>query len=163
MTISADTPGAGLWRDPARLLALGFGAGCAPFAPGTFGTLFAAALYWFARWLPAPDYALLTLALFGVGVWACGRTARALETHDHPAIVWDEVAAYFLTMTAAPVGLGWMALGFVAFRIFDILKPWPVRAADEHLPGGFGIMADDALAGAYAWLVVQGTAWFMGV
>ena len=82
-------------------------------------------------------------------------TARHLGVHDHPGIVWDEFVGYWLTMTAAPLTWQWLLLGFCLFRVFDILKPWPIRQVDRRVGGGFGIMLDDVLAGVFAWLVLQ--------
>ncbi|HXH03000.1 MAG TPA: phosphatidylglycerophosphatase A [Candidatus Competibacteraceae bacterium] len=143
-------------RDPGHCLALGCGSGLAPKAPGTCGTLAAIPLYLVLAGLPLSAYLLAALALFTLGVWLCGRTARALRVHDHPAIVWDEVVGYVLTMAAAPAGWPWWLAGFLLFRLFDILKPWPVRLADRRVHGGLGIMLDDALAAGYAWLALQG-------
>lgn len=155
MTTSPERAGARLWRNPVHFLALGFGAGCAPRAPGTFGTLAAIPLYWLARDLSLPRFLLLTALMFAVGVWLCDRTARDLGVHDHPSIVWDEIVGYFITMIAAPVGWLWVGIGFGLFRVFDILKPWPIRTVDRQVGGGFGIMADDVLAGICAWLILQ--------
>lgn len=159
MTTSVETsldPAAPSWHNPLHFLALGFGSGCAPKAPGTFGTLVAVPMVWLAQPLSPAWYALLTLVLFVLGIWFCDRTARDLGVPDHPAIVWDEIVGYFITMIAAPTGWVWLLVGFVLFRIFDILKPWPIRLIDRQIHGGFGIMADDVLAGAFAWLVLQG-------
>jgi phosphatidylglycerophosphatase A len=145
-------------RNPAHLLSFGFGSGLAPKAPGTFGTLAAVPLYWLCRDLALAPYLALVMAAAFLGVWLCDYTAEALGVHDHPAIVWDEVVGYFITMTAAPSGWQWLLLGFVLFRLFDILKPWPIRWIDRHVHGGLGIMLDDILAGALAWLVLQGVA-----
>ena len=139
-----------LLRDPAHLLALGFGTGCVPIAPGTFGTLAGVLIYLPFRNLSLTYYALLTLALFALGIWLCRRTAAALGVHDHPAIVWDEVVGYLITMTMAPPGWIYVVLGFVLFRFFDILKPWPVSWLDRHVHGGLGIMLDDAGAAVMA-------------
>ena len=144
-----------LLKDPGHFLALGFGAGCAPLAPGTFGTLIAMPFCWLALRLPLSLYAGLTLLMALLGVYLCKRTSHALGGQDHPAIVWDEFVGLFLTMLAAPPGWYWLLLGFVLFRFFDILKPWPVSVADQNLKGGFGIMMDDILAAVYAWLVLQ--------
>ncbi len=149
-------PCARVFRDPVHFLALGFGSGCAPKAPGTFGTLAAIPLYVLAQPLLLWAYLLLTVAGFALGVWICDRTARDLGVHDHPAIVWDEVVGYFVTMIAAPPGGWWLVIGFALFRFFDILKPWPIRQADRRIGGGFGIMFDDVLAAGYAWLCLQG-------
>jgi len=155
---NAEKPCARVFRDPIHFLALGFGAGCAPKAPGTFGTLAAIPLYLLAQPLPLWAYLLLTTLGFIVGIWICDRAARDLGVHDHPAIVWDEVVGYFVTMIAAPAGWLWIVIGFVLFRVFDILKPWPIRRADQRIGGGFGIMFDDLLAAGYAWLVLQALA-----
>lgn len=144
-----------VFRDPVHFLALGFGAGCAPQAPGTFGTMAAIPFYLLMQPLPLWMYAAITVASFVLGVWLCGRTAKDLGVHDHPAIVWDEVVGYWITMLAVPPGWLWVGLGFLLFRCFDILKPWPIRAADRNIGGGFGIMFDDVLAAVYAWLVLQ--------
>lgn len=150
-----------VFRDPVHFLALGFGSGCAPKAPGTFGTLAAIPLYLLMQPLPLGIYLLLTMAGFVLGVWICDRTARDLGVHDHPAIVWDEVIGYWMTMIAAPPGGLWVIAGFALFRLFDILKPWPIRQVDQQVGGGFGIMFDDALAAGYAWLVLQSLAWLL--
>ncbi len=143
-----------LLRDPGHFLALGFGSGLAPRAPGTFGTLAAIPVYLLFLQLPWLGYLLATLAAFALGVYLCGRTAAALGVHDHPGIVWDEVVGYLLTMAFAPPGWLWVLLGFVLFRLFDILKPWPIRVLDRSVHGGFGIMIDDVLAGLFAALVL---------
>ena len=158
MSADLPCPCARVFRDPVHFLALGFGSGCAPKAPGTFGTLAAIPLYLLAQPLPLWAYLALTILGFVVGIWLCDRTARDLGVHDHPAIVWDEVVGYFFTMIAAPAGWLWIVLGFVLFRVFDILKPWPIRRADQRIGGGFGIMFDDLLAAGYAWICLQGIA-----
>lgn len=147
--------------DPRHFFALGMGSGLSPKAPGTLGTLVAVPLYLLLQGLPLWSYLLLVLAAFLLGVWLCEVTARNLGVHDHPGIVWDEFVGYWLTMAAAPQGWQWLVLGFVLFRLFDIVKPWPIRQADRHLGGGFGIMFDDVLAGVYAWLVLKALAFFI--
>jgi phosphatidylglycerophosphatase A len=151
-----------LLRDPGHLLALGFGSGLAPRAPGTFGTLVAIPVYLLCALLPQMIYLLVVVAAFVLGVYLCGRTARALGVHDHPGIVWDEVVGYLLTMAWAPSGWLWVVVGFICFRIFDILKPWPIRVLDRSVHGGFGIMIDDVLAGGLAALCLAGIAWALG-
>ncbi len=142
-------------RNPVHLLAFGFGSGCAPFAPGTFGTLAAVPVYLLLSYLPLAGY-LIVLALVSLaGIWICGQTAKDLGVHDHGGIVWDEFAGFFLTMMAAPAGLLWIGIGFLLFRLFDIWKPWPIRWADRQVGGGLGIMLDDLIAGAYAWILLQ--------
>lgn len=152
-TPKIDIPVA-LLRDPGHFLALGFGSGLMPRAPGTAGTVVAVPLYLLCVQLPFWAYGTVLLLAFLLGIYICGRTARALGVHDHPAIVWDEVIGYGLTMAWAPAGWGWVLLGFVAFRVFDILKPWPIQVLDRRLGGGLGIMLDDVLAGLAAAAVL---------
>jgi phosphatidylglycerophosphatase A len=157
ITSRRNIPPRKVLRNPILLLAFGFGSGCLPKAPGTFGTLVAIPLYILARFfLPAhAGFAVLTLLLFIAGIWLCERASRILRVHDHPGIVWDEIVGYFITMIAAPPGWIWIIAGFILFRIFDILKPWPVSLVDKQIEGGFGIMADDVMAAVYAWLSLQ--------
>lgn len=145
-----------LLRDPGHCLALGFGSGLLPRAPGTFGTLVAVPLYLLCMQLTTPLYLLIVLGAFGLGVYLCGRTARALQVHDHPAIVWDEVVGFLIAMAWAPPGWLWVLVGFLTFRLFDILKPWPIRSLDRRLGGGLGIMLDDVLAGLAAAGIIWG-------
>ena len=140
---------------PSGFLALGFGSGLAPVAPGTAGTLAAIPVYLLLQHLAIPVYAAVTAMLFLVGLPVCGWTARKLGVHDHPAIVWDEVVGYLVTMFAAPAGWQWVLAGFVLFRLFDVAKPWPIRWCDRQVHGGLGIMLDDLLAGIMAALVLQ--------
>jgi phosphatidylglycerophosphatase A len=146
---------AGFWRHPAHLLACGLGAGAAPYAPGTFGTVVGVALFLLLPPWSVPIYILATLLLFAAGVWLCGVTARDFGVHDHSGIVWDEVVGYLVTMIAAPAGWQWIVTGFVLFRLFDVLKPWPIAWVDKRVGGGFGIMIDDLLAGAFSWVCLQ--------
>jgi len=130
--------------------ALGFGSGLAPRAPGTAGTLAAVPLAVGMKLLPAVVFWPLLLLFFLAGIHFCGVASRRLGQHDPGAIVWDEMVAYCLTVAFLPLHWAWFAAGFVLFRLFDILKPWPVRLADRRFKGGFGIMADDILAAVYA-------------
>lgn len=152
MTISR--PDRRLLADPGHLLSLGFGTGLVPLMPGTFGTLIGVLLYLPLQGLPLWLYLLLTLLLFALGMPLCERTAHWIGLHDHPAIVWDEVVGFLITMSLAPAGWPWIVVGFVLFRFFDILKPWPIRQLDRTVTGGFGIMFDDAVAGLYAGAVL---------
>lgn len=148
-----------LWlKSPTHFLSFGFGSGLAPVAPGTFGTLAAVPLYYLLRPLPATAYVIVAALLFAIGISVCTRTTRALGVHDHSAIVWDEVVGFLLTMTAAPAVWWAPVVGFVGFRLFDILKPWPIRWIDRRVEGGLGIMLDDVLAAVPAWAMVQATA-----
>lgn len=142
-------------KKPVHCVALGFGAGYAPRAPGTVGTLVGIPFYLLAVQLPWAAYALVLLGLFLAGVWICDRAARDAGVHDHPAIVWDEVVGYMVTMLLMPPQWYWVVGGFLAFRFFDVLKPWPIRWVDRRVAGGFGIMVDDVLAGLFAAAVLQ--------
>ncbi len=144
-----------LLTDPGHLIALGFGAGCAPRAPGTFGTLIGMALYLGLHGLPLAGYLAATAAVIVLGIVVCGRAARRLGVHDHPSIVWDEVAGYLVTMCGVPTGWAWVLAGFLLFRLLDIAKPWPIRWFDRRVSGGLGIMADDLVAGLVAMAVLQ--------
>jgi phosphatidylglycerophosphatase A len=140
---------------PAHWIAFGGGAGLAPFAPGTFGTLLAIPLYMLmVAYLDAPLFLAATTALFALGVWACGVTGRALGVADHGGMVWDEAVAFLLVLFFTPAVLAWQAVAFVLFRVFDILKPAPIRYFDRTVKGGFGVMFDDLLAAGYTLLVL---------
>jgi phosphatidylglycerophosphatase A len=143
------------FRDPIQFLAFGFGSGLAPKAPGTAGTLVAIPLYLLMSQLSLPLYTLLTLAACIVGIWICGEASKKLKVHDHPGIVWDEFAGFWITMWALPVSWFTVVLGFAVFRFFDIVKPWPIRFYDRNLGGGLGIMLDDILAGIASCAVVH--------
>ncbi len=142
-------------KKPVMLFATGFGAGCAPVAPGTAGTMVAIPLVYLMQMLSLEVFIALTLLLSAAGVWICGQAAQQLGVHDHPGIVFDEIAGYMVTMIAAPAGWVWIALGFVLFRLFDIVKPWPISMLDRKVSGGFGIMLDDIIAGLFALVVMQ--------
>jgi phosphatidylglycerophosphatase A len=143
-----------MFSHPAHLLAFGFGAGLAPFAPGTFGTLLGWAIGWALGGI-SPGLVLLAAALlFLLGMWACELTGRHLGVADHGAMVWDEVVAFLLIVALLPRELAWQAAGFVAFRFFDIVKPPPIRYLERRYGGGFGVMFDDIVAAAYALLLL---------
>jgi phosphatidylglycerophosphatase A len=143
-----------LWH-PVDFLALGFGSGLMPRAPGTAGTVAAIPVYLALQPLALHVYLPLVAVLFLVGIPMCAHTAERLGVHDHPGIVWDEIVGYLVTMTFAPPGWLWVAAGFVLFRFFDVLKPWPIKWFDSKVGGGFGIMVDDLLAGIAAAAVLQ--------
>jgi phosphatidylglycerophosphatase A len=144
-----------LLRQPVHLLALGFGAGLAPVAPGTCGSvvglLIALAVAPFGWWTAFGATLLVTVA----GVWICGESARRLGVHDHPAIVWDEVAGMMIAMLAAPSAWWGPLLAFALFRLFDVWKPWPIREVDHGMRGGAGIMLDDVMAALMAAALLQ--------
>jgi phosphatidylglycerophosphatase A len=138
------------WSDPWHVLAFGFGAGLAPKAPGTVGTLVGIPVHLALVGLPWSTHLAVIALLAVAGIAICDRAARDLGVPDHPGIVWDEIVGYLLTMLAAPPGWPWLVAGFTLFRLFDIFKPWPVSIADRRVHGGLGIMLDDLLAGGYA-------------
>lgn len=136
--------------NPVLFLAFGCGTGLTPKAPGTAGTLVGIGLAWLTLPLGLQLQFMVAIALIAFGVWLCGEAARLVGVHDHPGIVWDEIAAmYLLLVVAAPEITAWAA-AFLLFRLMDILKPWPIRDVDHRLSGGAGIMLDDLLAALYA-------------
>jgi phosphatidylglycerophosphatase A len=153
-TSTSVRPGIAL-TDPGHLLSLGLGAGLMPRAPGTWGALLAVPIYLVLYPHGQAVYITVVAAMFGAGVYLSGRTAKALGVHDHSAIVIDEVVGMLVTWIGAAPGWVVVLVGFVLFRLFDILKPWPIRRVDEGLEGGAGIMLDDLLAGLLAAAVLQ--------
>ncbi|WP_439107111.1 phosphatidylglycerophosphatase A family protein [Congregibacter sp.] len=141
--------------DPVQLLAFGFGSGLAPKAPGTVGTLAALPLYWLMASQPLWIYSLIVIAAALLGIWICDRASAALKVHDHPGIVWDEFVGVWIALWAVPAEPLWIVAGFLVFRVFDIVKPWPIGWLDQHARGGFGIMIDDIVAGVLACLTLH--------
>jgi phosphatidylglycerophosphatase A len=144
-----------IFSDPVLFLAFGFGSGLARKAPGTFGTLAAVPIYCILAQTGNLFYSIVTLTITLAGIWICGQAADKLGEHDFGGIVWDEIAGYLITLWWLPFSWQGMVLGFIIFRIFDILKPWPIKIADRKVKGGFGIMLDDVLAGVLAAIVVR--------
>lgn len=132
------------------MLAFGFGSGLSPKAPGTMGTLAAIPLWWLLAQLPLSTYLVVVLIAAVAGIVICGRAADRLGVHDHGGIVWDEFVGFWIAMAVLPVTWQSLILGFVLFRLFDILKPWPISWLDRRVSGGFGIMIDDVIAGLAA-------------
>ena len=147
---------ASIWRNPIHFLAFGLGSGAVPKAPGTFGTVAAIIPFFFVlQYLSDTQYFVMLVATSLFGIFLCHKTAKDLGVHDHSGIVWDEFVGFWITMWLAPTGWLYIAVGFVLFRVFDILKPWPISWLDKHVHGGFGIMIDDILAGVAAFAVMQ--------
>lgn len=134
-------------KDPVVFIAMGLGSGLAPKAPGTAGTLLTVPLVYFLQQQTILIYLMATLFVLATGSWICGYAANKLQVHDHSGIVYDEVAGFLITMFMVPVGWYWMLAGFILFRFFDAVKPWPISWFDKNLGGGFGIMFDDVIAG----------------
>ena len=148
---------------PAHLIAFGFGAGLMPVAPGTFGTLLAFPLFWLIRsQTDALEYMLVIVALFLLGIWACEITGRALGVPDHGGMVWDETVAFLLVLFFVPASLAWQGVAFLLFRLFDILKPPPIRYYDRTFKSGFGVMLDDLVAAFYTLLVLAAAMRLLG-
>ena len=140
---------------PSTFLAFGAGSGLAPVAPGTFGTLAALVPFLVLAQLPLLFYVLAIVSAFFYGVYICELTTQKLGVHDHGGIVWDEFVGLWITLIAVPLVWYWVLAGFLLFRFFDILKPYPIRWLDKKIHGGLGIMLDDVVAGIYAWIVLQ--------
>ncbi|UZD16716.1 phosphatidylglycerophosphatase A [Gallibacterium anatis] len=142
--------------NPVHLLALGFGSGLIFPAPGTWGTLVGLLIGWLLlQWIAVPFFLIFTLIAFFIGCYLCEKTAHDMKVHDHSSIVWDEIVAIWLALTALPnYAWQWCLTAFVLFRFFDIIKPYPIRYFDRKLQTGFGIMFDDLLAALYAIIVI---------
>ncbi len=128
--------------------------GYAPVAPGTFGTLGAIPLYWALSWLTWPAYLAATAALIVAGAYAAQRAGRYWGVADASPIVIDEVAGYLVTMALVPFSWPAALVGFLLFRLFDVLKPWPASALDR-VKNGVGVVMDDVAAGVFAWAALQ--------
>lgn len=143
-------------KNPWHLLATGFGSGLSPIIPGTMGTLASLPFYLLLAHLSLPLYGLVVIASCIIGVKICQVTSDDMGVHDHGSIVWDEFAGMWIAMLVVPMfGLAvfdwkWLATGFVLFRFFDMVKPWPIGWLDKRVHGGLGIMLDDIVAGVMA-------------
>ncbi len=148
---------------PICLLGFGFGTGLAPKAPGTFGTLPALPLVWLCLSLGISGgwLVLLCLLLFIVGIKICDVTERELGIQDYGGIVWDEIVAMMLVLAFVPQTVFWWLFAFALFRLFDAVKPWPIRWFDARVHGGFGIMLDDVIAAGFTLLVLQLMMWWL--
>lgn len=139
--------------NPWHLLGVGFGSGLSNVVPGTMGTIASIPFYLLLVQLPFYAYCLIVLIAGAIGIMICQRTSDDMQVHDHGSIVWDEFVGFWITMSVIPMlGLpvyDWKSIlaGFVLFRIFDMVKPWPIGMLDRRIHGGFGIMIDDVLAG----------------
>jgi len=140
---------------PVHLLSYGFGAGLSPKAPGTMGTVVAIPIYWLLYSAGSWIYLGALAAALLAGIWLCGYTAERLGQDDPKGVVWDEIVGYLLTMVGLPFGWMWILAGFLLFRVFDILKPWPICWLDRHIKGGLGIMLDDVVAGLAAAIALN--------
>lgn len=152
-----------LFAHPAHFIACGCGSGLSKWAPGTVGTLFAWLTYPLIR-APFSDFQFLFLlaAAYLAGIWAIDRAGRVLGDPDHGSIVWDEIVPFWAVLLLTPANFLWQITAFALFRFFDITKPQPAKYFDVHVKNGFGVMADDAVAGFYTLLVIAGLKWILG-
>ena len=132
-----------------------------PIAPGTAGSFAALALYALVRWIDLPAVELAAIvAVFAVGVWAATRSEVVLGGTDPGPIVIDEVLGMLMTLAWLPLSLTGVIVGFLLFRIYDVIKPYPARRC-EDAPGGWGVMLDDAMAGIYGQVTLRVLVWAM--
>jgi phosphatidylglycerophosphatase A len=146
-----------LFSSPSHFLALGFGAGLAPVAPGTLGTLVAWPLFCVIEPRTQPlTFLAIIAAMYVFGIAICERTGRDFGVEDHKAIVWDEIVAFLLVLFFTPRGWVWQVLAFGLFRLYDALKPGPIRYIEGRFRGGFGVMIDDLAAALFTLLTLSG-------
>ena len=151
-------------KNPVHLLATGFGSGLITPAPGTWGTLAALFIYQLGLvHLSLVAFWLVVAVASVAGICICGKAATDSGSHDHGSIVWDEFAGFWLGLGIATIFTGghlhlyWVIAGFIYFRLFDIVKPFPINWLDKRVPGGFGIMLDDLIAGIFAGAALYGS------
>lgn len=150
-----------VFTKPVHFLAFGFGSGLAPFAPGTAGSAVGVLLAWWSVFLPIEIRIVIGVTFLLAGIWICGKSAQDIGVHDHPGIVWDEIAAIYAALLFVPVSAAWWLAGFAFFRLFDIWKPWPIRDLDHRLTGGLGIMLDDVVAALYTAFLLAIGGWLI--
>ena len=138
-----------------KILATGFGSGKVPFAPGTAGTIVAIPIILLLNQLHLWWYLLFVIGGFILGVKICDKVAKEYQEQDPAKIVWDEIIGFSVSMLLIPLSLWSILIAFVLFRFFDIVKPLPISYLERKLTGGFGIMADDVLAGIFTWCCLQ--------
>ena len=148
-----------LLSHPAHFCALGFGAGLAKKAPGTFGTLAGLPLFLLIAGFDFHTQLAIIAGLFLIGIYFCEKTGQALGVSDHGSIVWDEIVAIMLVLTVTPYQWQWWLAAFLLFRLFDIWKPAPIRQCDARIKGGLGVMLDDLLAAMYAIISLGALQW----
>ena len=151
-----------IWRNPIHFIACGFGVGAIPWAPGTFGTLAAIPFYiWMSR-ASLFLYLVITIAYCLLSAYTTHITCEEIGIHDHPSTVSDEYAGFFVTMIGVAPSFLSIILGFILFRIFDILKPWPISWLDKNVHGGVGIVIDDVVAGVCSCIILHAFLWMRG-
>ncbi len=143
-----------VWRNPLHFIAFGFGTGALPIAPGTFGTLVAIPIYLLLHLLTLQFYLGVTLLIMLASMWICERVSNDIGVRDHQGMCLDEIAGFLFAMIGVPFGWGWIAAAFILFRIFDIVKPWPINWLDQNIHGGVGMILDDVAAGIASCLIL---------
>ena len=149
-----------IMRSPVQLLAVGFGSGFFPKAPGTAGTLVAIPMVLLTANLPVLVQCVSLALIIGLGCYICDAAAKFVGIEDPGIVVWDEIAGFCVAMFLVPVTVATICLGFLIFRIFDVLKPWPISTVEHSLSGGVGIMMDDVVAGALTCGILHGIIYF---
>ena len=137
------------------LLATGFRVGYSPVAPGTLGTLVAVLIYYFLSEVPSPIYEITLIGFFFLSVWISENAEIFFGKKDDQRIVIDEIMGFLITMLWVPKTTAFIIVGFLLFRFFDILKPFPVRHLEKKLKGGYGVVLDDVMAGVYANIILH--------
>ena len=137
------------------LIATGFGVGYSPIAPGTLGTLVAIPIYYFLSEIPSPLYEITLIGFFFLSVWISENAEIFFGKKDDQRIVIDEIVGFLITMLWVPKTTRFIIIGFILFRFFDILKPFPIRRLEKGLKGGYGVVLDDVAAGVYANIILQ--------
>lgn len=141
---------------PSHFLGFGFGSGLIPLMPGTMGSIAAIPIVLLMTYLPLPAYIFVTVVAAIAGIFICQKVSDDLGVHDHGSIVWDEIVGMMIVFIAIPMSWHSLLLGFILFRFFDILKPWPISYVDKNVHGGWGIMVDDLIAGVFSLLCLHG-------
>ncbi len=142
------------------LFATGFGVGYSPVAPGTLGTLIAILIYYFLSEIPPLLYEITLIGFFFLSVWISDNAERLFGKKDDQRIVSDEIIGFLITMLWVPKTIRFIIIGFFLFRVFDILKPFPIRRLEKRLKGGFGVVLDDVAAGVYSNIILQIISYF---
>jgi phosphatidylglycerophosphatase A len=137
------------------VLATGFGVGYSPVAPGTLGTLLAIPVYYFLSNISSPIYEITLIGFFFLSVWISENAEIFFGKKDDQRIVIDEMMGFLITMLWVPKVTHFIVIGFFLFRLFDILKPFPIRHLEKRLKGGFGVVLDDVMAGVYANIILH--------
>jgi phosphatidylglycerophosphatase A len=145
-----------IWTNPIHFVACAFGFGALPWMPGTWATLASIPLVLAFKQFPEAIYIAITAAMIIVGIYLCGVFNRDIGATDHPACAWDEMASFPIVMIGIAPTWYALALGFILFRFFDILKPWPISWCDRHIHGGFGVMLDDVVAALISLAILHG-------